>query len=380
MKNSSQSVKSRHQREKKDILRWKGFKSDKLYVGPRLVNFHLTNVCNLTCRFCWYHSKRTTQKKWEKRFLDLKIFKKTIAECRRMGTERILFSGEGEPLLHPKFRQLVDCVAHAGLSLSVNTNATMIDRFPSSVLKRINNFNINISEVGSAAYSHMQSDDKSLFNKVVDNCRFVADIKRRYDHPQIKIFFILNRENFRHIRRVFDLALHLGADALFLKLASVNKATKHIALTRPFFADLKAEVCHLLKNPKLRRMETNTKTFGQFLLKARFFDACEDVHFDHGYFRTFYFDRFFKQGFQCPNGWYAALIDIRGYVFLCCNHQQFIVGNIHHNNFEDIWYSKAAQDARLKMKYDFNINDQLWRECHYCDREKSTTPVIICDG
>ena len=360
---------------KKDILRWKGYHDDRLYTGPSVVYLHLTNFCNFKCRFCWYHSKDCKEGIKEKKSIDRAVFEKIILDCRSMNTMSVLFSGEGEPLLHPQINSLIESVYKTGMGLMINTNGALIGNISPLVLRHVSNLNINISEVGNRAYLSMQSGRNKSFDKIIESCRYITLIREKYSKPRLGIVFIINRHNLRHMSNALDLAVALKADSLRFKLASVNKDTKHIAVTRPFLNDLKYETMMLLKTRKSRVLKTNIVSFADSLLKAKFFDECEDVYFKYGYFRSFYFEKYFKPGSRCPYGWFFALIDIRGNVFLCCNHQQFIVGNVLKDSFVDIWNSKTAQQVRLKMKYDFNIKDKLWRECHYCGRDGFFNPA-----
>lgn len=351
-----------------------------VYVGPSMVNFHMTDFCNFNCKFCWYHSKKNPSSARQKKFIERDVFAKVIADCRAMGTRGVLFSGEGEPLLHPEMAALINCVYGAGLELSVNTNGILIDRLPPLVLGRVTNFNINISETDSGGHSSMQAGEKPSFRKVIENCALITSSRQKCGRPHLSIVFIVNRHNFRHMAEALVLASRVKADSLRFTMASVNKMTKRIAMTRPFLDDLKFEARRLLKARKPPRLKTNIRDFVRFLLQARFFDSCEDVWFNQGYFRTFYFDKHFENDFRCHFGWFFSLIDIRGNVFLCCNHQQMIVGNIFKESFEKIWKGPLAVKARLKMKHDFDITDSFWRECHYCNHDNFFKPFEVLYG
>ncbi len=376
----SQSLKNPAVCRKNSLLRWKGYLDDAVYTGPEVVNFHLTNFCNLGCKFCWYHSGKSKAGKVEKKYIDQAVFNKVISDCRSLGTEAILFSGEGEPLLHPNINGLIESVRACGMGLSINSNGILIDSLPSNILRCVSNFNINLSETGGRSHSSMHCGDNGSFDKVINNCRYVAALREKYGRPRLGIVFIINRHNFRHMRDALALAIGLGADSLRFKLASVNKKSKRVALTRPFLDGLRHQTRRLLAVKVPKTLKTNIPAFANILLNARFYDTCRDVFFKHGYFRTFYFDRFFEPGFKCQVGWFLALIDIRGNVFLCCNNQQFIVGNIFKDSFSDIWNGRSAQIARLKMKHDFNIEDKIWKECHYCNRENALNPFDVLYG
>ena len=89
----------------KSSLRFLGAVNDKPLVGPRNINIHITDVCNLSCIYCWYNypaSKRHSGK-----FLGYDKLVGIINDCKRLGVESICLSGEGEPTLHPNILEII---------------------------------------------------------------------------------------------------------------------------------------------------------------------------------------------------------------------------------------------------------------------------------
>lgn len=84
----------------------------------RAANWHLTDRCNYSCKFCFMQTLIGKE-------ADMELAKSVIAELRQLGITKLNFVG-GEPLLHPN---LVDFAAQAkgeGLTVSVVTNASLL--------------------------------------------------------------------------------------------------------------------------------------------------------------------------------------------------------------------------------------------------------------
>ena len=43
------------ERNRRLLLRLKGIDSGHPLIGPAIVEFHLTDLCNLSCQYCWYY-------------------------------------------------------------------------------------------------------------------------------------------------------------------------------------------------------------------------------------------------------------------------------------------------------------------------------------
>ncbi len=89
--------------------------------GPRKVYVEPTNACNLACATCVRHS-------WDEPegFMEWATFEAVVDGLgRRAGT--LAFMGLGEPLLHPRFLDMVRLAKERGLRAEVTTNALLLD-------------------------------------------------------------------------------------------------------------------------------------------------------------------------------------------------------------------------------------------------------------
>ena len=95
------------------------------YGAPRLI-VELTNICNLHCSYCLrdedalYHQKAN--------FFSIDLLHRVIRQARdTMGACHVMFTG-GETTLHPKFKQIIETVAAAGMKCSFITNGWHFER------------------------------------------------------------------------------------------------------------------------------------------------------------------------------------------------------------------------------------------------------------
>lgn len=115
---------------------------------PVTGGFELTPRCNLNCKMCYIHmspqesaerGREHTAQEW----IDLG---KQAVEA---GTLFLLLSG-GEPFLRPDFREIYLSLTKLGLSVSINSNGTLIDDEAVEWLKQSPPAQINISLYGAS--------------------------------------------------------------------------------------------------------------------------------------------------------------------------------------------------------------------------------------
>jgi SynChlorMet cassette radical SAM/SPASM protein ScmF len=95
---------------------------------PPLFTYYLyiTNGCNLACRHCWITPSFVNGKPSPGDCLDIDLLKLAVREGKKLGLSNAKLTG-GEPLLHPKFIDIVDFLCSENIKMIMETNATLID-------------------------------------------------------------------------------------------------------------------------------------------------------------------------------------------------------------------------------------------------------------
>ncbi len=95
---------------------------------PRLgcLYLYLCDGCNLRCRHCWITPKYVDGEPHPGDSLDLDLLRLAVEEARPLGLSQAKLTG-GEPMLHPRFVEVVDYLSAEGLRMTMETNGTLID-------------------------------------------------------------------------------------------------------------------------------------------------------------------------------------------------------------------------------------------------------------
>ena len=105
--------------------------SGRARTGPFFAMIDVTQRCNLNCVGCRFHSpytRRPSAGDPEIPDVSVELVERFCGELGIMGTESLIFSGAGEPMLHPRIFDLIGLAKAAGLKVSLLTNGTLLDR------------------------------------------------------------------------------------------------------------------------------------------------------------------------------------------------------------------------------------------------------------
>ena len=98
------------------------------------IYIEITNVCNLECDFC----PKTIRKP---EFMTMDLFKKSLVEAESL-TDEITLHIMGEPLIHPKFKEMIEFAKRKNVKINLTTNGTLIkknyDILLNKTIRRIN--------------------------------------------------------------------------------------------------------------------------------------------------------------------------------------------------------------------------------------------------
>lgn len=103
-----------------------GFETDIAEIFPRYVMYDVNNVCNARCPFC-PQSAIARSSDFVSQHLDWDLYVKTIEEVASYSVELVRFTGDGEPLLHPKMVDMIEKAISLGIGrINLTTNGSLL--------------------------------------------------------------------------------------------------------------------------------------------------------------------------------------------------------------------------------------------------------------
>ncbi|MBN1492834.1 MAG: radical SAM protein [Candidatus Omnitrophica bacterium] len=174
----------------------------KTLSAPHNISFGITNKCNLACKHCLASS--TTGCREFSREMLLNI----IHQIRDMKIFSVSIFG-GEPFMSEHFHFVAEELGKCPLTISVNTNGTLIDREEADWLARSKIRSYCISIDGSCAEVHDAFRGQGSFDKVIRGIEEIKRIKRG-----ITLSAILTKFNYHDIENMYKLSCELGINSI----------------------------------------------------------------------------------------------------------------------------------------------------------------------
>ena len=170
---------------------------------PLAGNFELTPRCNFNCKMCYVHLSEAEQKR---RGAELSADEwLSIAEtARSQGMLFLLLTG-GEPLIRPDFRYILSELKKMGLMVSINSNASLIDKDMLDFFRHEPPFRFNITLYGASGAAYERLCGSNAFDRVVDNIQALKDIG-----IGVKLNVSLTQYNAADMQRIYEIAESLG--------------------------------------------------------------------------------------------------------------------------------------------------------------------------
>ena len=180
-----------------------------------LVRLDTNNFCNLNCRFCPEVARRR-ESDYSPRVLRYIDFRRIAAQL--FPRARILYlSCSGEPLLTPGFPRYLSLAADYGVPfISFATNGTRIDEelIRVCIERGVNQITVSLDGAKAETVEHLRPGLD--FTSLLDRLRLLAEQKRRRgsDRPELRLNYVVMRDNLDQAPAFIDLAAELGADSV----------------------------------------------------------------------------------------------------------------------------------------------------------------------
>ncbi len=156
--------------------------------------WNITRTCNLRCVHC-YSDSAAAQYPGE---LNWEQMEKVVEDLAAYQVPSLLLSG-GEPMIHPRFFELVDLASSKGLKLTISTNGTLITPEKAALLKAANVAYVGISLDGIGKIHDEFRRKEGAFDGAVRGFKNCHEVDQKTG-----LRLTLTRHNVENIERILD--------------------------------------------------------------------------------------------------------------------------------------------------------------------------------
>jgi radical SAM protein with 4Fe4S-binding SPASM domain len=319
---------------------------DYAHAGPFTAAIDVTRRCNLQCFGCRFHSPNHA---WlpspHQDDFDWEDFRRVCGELRLMRTRKMILIGEGEPMLHPRLFDMIAEAKNSGFHVVLLTNGTRIEDESARALAQsgLDELRISLWAADEKEYEkNYPGTDPRFFSLVCKGARAVSELRKEYNKkvPRIVLHRPIDREHFRNLGGMIDLAEEAGCDVVsFSPLKPLGSGDMERALA----PEEEKELCDLLRQldrrARQRGLETNAEaTIARYRIGSQVWLA-----------------------FPCYIGWLDVRIRTNGDVLACSACRQ-VLGNIRQSSMVEIWNDHAFRRFRKESRTRAGL-ERIAREC-----------------
>lgn len=308
--------------------------AENAYIGPAVVVFDLTRRCNNVCLGCFSHciqGREPSPGDQTIQDVPLPFVQEISRELAQLGTGEIVLLGEGEPLLHPRYFEIVSIFKAAGLKTRTITNGILVDDTAARRLVETAQAMVSVTFWAVNAKEHKEWHPGIPLTALQQRRRGLELVARAKEAakstlPRVSLIFPLHRANYENIEERISLALSSGCqDVEFQFFRDWGGRFEAYSLSR--------KDSRQLREPLLRAKER--------------LESAGISHNIRSYLNRLRYGSEALQRTACYVGWYHSTIKVDGSVF-ACPHCSLVLGNACETRFSEIWNSAAYRTFRRR--------------------------------
>ena len=328
---------------------------------PRVVEISWQDRCNIDCFFC-----STADLRAGNRELSRERLERLFDEMQALGVRGVRLMGGGEPLFRKDSAELIASLGRRGLGVNdVTTNGVLLTEPVARALfsTGCDEIRVSLNAGDAASYATMMQTAPKNFDRVVENVRRAAALKRETGaRCAIKVQFLVYRDNYRQLPEMYRLFRETGADAFWLNgLYPVRPMPTMDEGDVARMIELYEEVLSQDYFERLERFSFWERPVADRIAAAerRVFAAAPLSRRARVKLRGLV-TRGRKRESEaaslhefCLVGWYSTTINANGDVVTCCilqDRKGAVLGNIEAQSLSEVWHGEAYERFRGELR------------------------------
>ena len=277
---------------------------------PAVLNLDLTNKCNFKCKHCYVEDIISNRIE-----MPFEVAIKIIREAAAAGVKSILFTGGGEPTLHPSFINCVKAAEVFRMSIGLTTNGSNLNMFGIwSTLSRLKYLRISFDAGTKETYAKVHGTSEDMFYQVLGRASDIIAYKKQEPKAcTIGMAFLVTPHNYTEIREALKLAEDTGFDYL-----SIRPTVFGELLTAKQLAQA-AIISNNLSSPTVKI----------YPIMTRFKSLIT------------------KESYPCVSTPLVSVVTADAKLNLCCQYRgnpKYQWGDLTKNTFKELWGNKEHQE------------------------------------
>lgn len=312
-------------------------------ASPSYVQIEPVGACNLRCTMCPINYREDKPLHGSRRIMDFDLYCRIVDQFTNLKTLHL--QGLGEPMLHPRFFDMVAYATAKGIRVTTNTNLTLLNaaRAEQCITTGLDTLHFSIDGTNAKTYEKIRLN--AHFDKVIANLETLVETRRRMHSalPRLHLVMVIMRQNLAELPELVRLAHKYGAEEVFAQQLSHDFGDPAFHTNFQPLNEYVREQSLLYEDPE--RIETY---FGEARALAGEYGIT--LRLPRPRPRPHPADRPGRE--RCSWPWDGAYISFQGYAMPCCmaaTPETVNFGLVTGDNLEEIWNGAPYQQFREQL-------------------------------
>ncbi len=184
---------------------------------PGYLQIEPVGQCNLRCQMCSIQFRQDGPPYGPPAFMAFELFTSIIDQF--AGLQELHLQGLGEPMMHPRFFDMVEYAAQKGIKVSTNSNLTLLNdkRAERCVKSGLDSLHISLDSAEAETYERIRV--RAHFDRVISNLERLQAARKRAASvlPHLRIVMVIMRQNLHELPELVRLAHTQSIESIFVQ-------------------------------------------------------------------------------------------------------------------------------------------------------------------
>src|SRR5437763_2091896 len=184
---------------------------------PTSIQIEPVGQCNLRCKMCSIQFRKDGPPYSSPAFMEYETFVNIIDQF--VGMQELHLQGLGEPMMHPRFFDMVEYAVKKGIRVTTNSNLTLLNdrRAQRCVSSGLDCLHVSID--GATAQTYERIRLRAHFERVVSNLERILAARKRLGsrHPHLRMVVVIMRQNLHELPDLVRLAYQWSMESIFVQ-------------------------------------------------------------------------------------------------------------------------------------------------------------------
>ncbi len=308
---------------------------------PTFVQIEPVGQCNLACVMCPVHQRTDGPSDGSPAFMAFERYTALLAQFPAL--EELHLQGLGEPMMHPRFFDMVEHASSRGIKVGCNSNCTLVSdaRAERCVTSGLRELHVSLDGATAETYEHIRHGAR--FDRVIANILKVqrARLLLQSPTPEMILTAVVMRQNLHELPDLVRLAHDLSIRSVFVQHLGQELAESSLpAAYTPLRTFIHEQSLFQVDRREIKSLFTKARTTAQDLGVKLRLPRLDELPMIQGSAR------------RCDWPWNSAYITYEGYVVPCCiiaTPDRAHFGNVFHHQVREVWHGAEAAQFRRRL-------------------------------